>query len=170
MGALPARLMPPLGIGALLAMAGLGAALMLSRARLESTRQALAAERAIHAADVAAFEAAQARADADWRAEVARIQSANRRLNDEADRKADAARAAYAARVLRLPPAPADPGPSGGGALPGAELPARADRSGGASILLDRADALICAVNTARLEAAREWATRWAAEASLPAE
>ncbi len=166
MGALLARLTPPLGIGALLAIAGLSAALMLSRARLDSARQALTAERALRAADAAAFEAAQARADASWRAEVARIQNRNRRLNDDADRKVDAARADYATRVLRLPPAPADPGPSGGGALPGAELPARADRSGGAPILLDRADALICAANTARLEAAHEWA----AEPGSPAE
>lgn len=168
MGSLLTRLMPPLGIGALLTCAGLGTALMLSRARLDTARQALATERALHAADVSAFRDAQVRAAADWRAEVAGIQRTNRRLNDAADRKADITRAAYAARVLRLPPAPADSGSSGGGSLPIAELSARTDRSGGAAILLDRTDALICATNTARLEAAHDWAAGWVAETGSP--
>lgn len=165
MGALLARLTQPLRIGALLAMAGLGAALMLSRARLETARQALAAERALHAADVAAFTTMQDRADADWRAEIARIQSANRRKNDEADRRADAARTDYTARVLRLPAATANPGLSSDREMPGAGVPARADGPGGDTVLLARSDALNCATNTARLLAAHEWALELADQA-----
>jgi len=152
------RLAGPLGITALAMITGLSAALTLTRGKLADARADLRMEKALHATDIAHFKAAQASADAAWQTEIARIQTENRRLNDEADRRAEAARTDYAARVMRLPAAAADPGPSGNGALPGAGSAPNLDGPGGDSILLARADALICADNIARLQAAREWA------------
>ena len=159
------RLAGPLGITALIMMAGLAAALALTRGRLADARTELRMEKALHETDIANFKAAQASADAIWQTEVTRIQTENRRLNDEADRRADAGRADYAARVMRLPAAAADAGLSGDTALPGAGSAPSLDGPGGDSILLARADALICADNTARLQAAHEWALGLAGQA-----
>ncbi len=159
MPALLARFLPHLGIAALLAFAGLGLALKVQTGQLDTARKNLAVEQALHQSDLANVRATQARANADWQAEMLRATNENRRLNDDADRKAAAAGTVYVDRVLRLPAAAADPGLSGAGALPGADPAAGPDRSGGDAILLARADALICAANTARLQAARDWAT-----------
>ncbi|MCW2406620.1 hypothetical protein M2336_003249 [Sphingobium sp. B1D7B] len=103
------------------------------------------------------YRAAQAKAQADFDAQVAALRVHNRRLNDAAEQKSEALTLVYRDRVVRLPVAPAAcasnrPGlPAPGDAQP-------VDRSGRDPILLDRADALICATNTARLEAARAWA------------
>lgn len=164
MGAAFARFTPPLGIAALTVIAALSTALALTRGKLADLRKDLRVEQALHQTDIANVKAAQAKANADWQAEIARVQTENRRKTDEADRRADAARTDYAARVMRLPAAAADPRLSGGGALPGPGGAPSADRPGGDSILLARADALICATNTARLQAAHVWALGLAVE------
>lgn len=158
MPALLARLLPWLGIATLLALAGLGLALKLQSGRLDRARQALATERALHQADLANVRAAQAKADADWQAEIARVRHDNRRLNDEADRKAAIAGTDYMDRVLRIPAAAPDSRLSGTAPVPGADGAPGTDRSGGDTLLLARSDALICATNIARLQAAHDWA------------
>lgn len=158
MGTLLVRFVPHLGSAALLVIAALCAALALTRDTLADVRKDLRIEQALHQTDIATFKAAQARAKADHLAEIDRLRTENRRQTDEADRRAVAARSDYAARVLRLPAAPGDPGLSRAADMPDAGVPQSPDRSGGDTILLTRADALICAANTARLEAAHEWA------------
>jgi len=153
-----ARFAPQLGITALIVIAALSAALALTRGKLADARKDLRVEKALHETDIANFKAVQASADAAWQMEIASIQTENRRLNDEADRRADAGRADYAARVMRLPAAAADPGLSGDAALPGAGGAPSLDGPGGDSVLLARSDALICATNTARLSAGHDWA------------
>ncbi|OJY65523.1 MAG: hypothetical protein BGP16_12930 [Sphingobium sp. 66-54] len=152
------RFAPHLGVAAILVIAALSTGLALTRGKLVDARQDLRVEKALHETDTANFKAAQAKANADWQAEMARVQTVNRRLNDEADRRADAGRADYAARVMRLPAATADPGLSSDREMPGPGSAPSPDGPGGDSILLARADALICATNTARLQAAHEWA------------
>lgn len=164
MGALIRRFMPQLGPSALLGIALLGLALSVQTARLGNARRALALERALHQTDIANMRAAQAVANADWQAETARIRATNGRLKDETDRAADAVRIQYLDRVLRLPGAATDPGAATNAALSGTGTAEGADRSGRDAILLARSDALICATNTARLEAAHDWAMQIAAE------
>jgi hypothetical protein len=159
MPALLLRFAPHLGIGALLILAALGLALKLQTVRLDRTREALAMEQALHETDIANFRATQARASADWQAEIARTTARNRRLTDDADRQADADRASYLDRVLRLPATAAHSGAAGAAAMPGAGAPQGADGRGRDTVLLARSDALICAANTARLSAAHDWAT-----------
>jgi hypothetical protein len=158
MPALMLRFLPHLGIATLLAFAGLGLALKLQTGRLDGVRRDLTIERALHETDLANVRAAQAKANADWQAEIARTSQENRRLNDEADHKAATGSTVFADRVMRLPTAAADPDLSRASDMPGADAAPGADRSGGDAILLARADALICAANTARLDAAHDWA------------
>mgnify|MGYP001065364282 CR=1 FL=1 len=158
MSGLLTRLLPHLGVGALLGLAMLGLALKVQTGRLGDARRALATEQALRQRDRAEVKAAQAKAQADWQAELARIAEHNRRLSNDADRKTDHSRAVYSARVLRLPAAPTDPAAAGTAPLPRAHPAARPDGSGGDSLLLARSDALICADNTARLQAAHDWA------------
>jgi hypothetical protein len=164
MNALIGRLAPQLRSAALLAIALLGLALSVQTARLGSARRALALEQALHQTDIANMRAAQAVANADWQAETARIRATNGRLKDETDRAADAVRTQYLDRVLHLPDATADPGAATNAALSGTDAAEGADRSSRDAILLARSDALICATNTARLEAAHDWAMQIAAE------
>lgn len=165
-GWLPGRFLPHAGVAALLGIAALGLALKVQTGRLDDARQALATEQALHQRDLADVKAAQAKVQADWQAEIARLAQRNRRLSDDTDRKTDHARALYVDRVLRLPAAAADPAAAGAAPLPGAGPAADADRSGRDSVLLARSDALICAANTARLQAAHDWAR--SVEAAAP--
>jgi hypothetical protein len=158
MPALLLRFAPHLGLAALLALAGLALALRVQSGRLGDASEALALEKALHETSIANFRAAQARADADWQAEIARRAAHSRRQKDDADQQADAARTLYLDRVLRLPAAAADPGPATATGLPGTGAAASPDRSGRDAVLLARSDALICAANTARLIAAHGWA------------
>ena len=139
------------------ATGGLAVALALSLAwgaRVDSLR---AQHKAALEATIARYDAAQAKAQSDFDAKIAAMQAENRRLNDDADRKAADATIVYRDRVVRLPSAPASCA-AGGSDLSDAGDAARANRPGRDSVILERADALICATNTARLEAAREWA------------
>ena len=169
MGALVTRFVPHLGSAALLVITALCAALALTRGKLADVRKDLRIEQALHQTDIATFKAAQAKAEARHLAEIDRLRTENRRQTDEADRRAATARSDYAARVLRIPAAQGDPGLSCAAHLPSTGVPQSADGSGGDTILLTRADALICAANTARLEAAHGWAIGLARRASAKA-
>jgi hypothetical protein len=128
--------------------------------RLDVTKADLRVERQLRERDRANYEAAQAVAQADFDRQVSAIVARNERANHEADQKAADTRIVFRYRVVRLPAA------SGcaaqGTDLPGADLSHGADGPRADTVILARADALICADNTARLIAAHEWATRQA--------
>jgi hypothetical protein len=106
------------------------------------------------------YAEAQTKAQATFDTQIAALQTHNRRLNDAAQKQSDDLRIVYRDRVIRLPAATAQC-ITDGSAMP---LPGDAGsphRTSGDTVLLKRADALICATNTARLEAARDWALSW---------
>jgi hypothetical protein len=152
------RFAPQLGLAGLIALAALGLALKVQTGRLDKAKAALAAEASAHASDIAGFRAAQARADADWQEQLGRLAATQRRLKDEADRKADTAAILYRDRILRIPGNAAADGASADAGLPRAGLSPRADGPGADTLLLARDDALICSENSARLAAAHDWA------------
>lgn len=157
------RAMPFIGGAGALTIAGLGMVLALTRGELAGALKDLAVEKAVHETDIANFRAAQALANAMRLAELDQLKSTYRSIRDEADRHSASMLDGYHSLVMRLPAAPAgtDRGDAGGGAaLPHTGLSEGADRPGGDSVVLARADADICAVNTGRLEAAHAWAAR----------
>lgn len=145
-----------ISIGALI----VALALVLAWAfRLDALR---ARHKAAHAETVERYADAQKRAQEAFDAQIAAIQSQNRRLNDEADKNVADTTIVYRDRVIRLPTAPAQCA-AGGAQLPSPNLPQSPDGPGSDSpifdrVIIQRSDALICATNTARLEAAHEWA------------
>jgi hypothetical protein len=152
------RFAPQLGLASLIVIAMLGAALKIQATRLDKAKAALAASTAAHARDIATVRAAQDRANADWQAQLGRLAATQRRQKDDTDRKADTATILYRDRVLRLPGHATAEGIAARSGLPGAGLPPRADGPGADTLILARADALICAENSARLAAAHDWA------------
>ena len=153
------RFLPHLGIAALLTIAALSAGLAFTRDKLADVRKDLTLEQAFHARDVANFKAGQADANAKHLAEVGALKDNYWRLQNEADQRAIATRDDYLARVLRLPAAPrANQSSAVNPAVPGADLASSPLGPSSDSVLLARSDALICATNTARLEAAHLWA------------
>jgi len=110
------------------------------------------------ATTISRYTQAQKDAQAAFDAKVAASVARNKELNREADDKAVAATIVYRDRVVRLQSATSC-GPAGGSDVSTSNVPASADRSSGDSIVsIKRADALICADNTGRLEAAHGWA------------
>ena len=134
----------------------------MQQLRVTGLKSSLSAEKAGRAADRSNYERAQLKATAD--AYAAKIKK-----EAEYAKKADAADARYAdlsgqyhAAVLHYQAAQRAAGKAD---LPQSTKGAEgSDGSGGpplipqGSILIPQADALICADNTARLEAVREWA------------
>lgn len=158
MATLLARFAPHLGIAALALIAGLGVQNRLLTSQRDFARTALTQARTSHEADLASIRAAQALVNARHLAHITAMKSDYRRRQDDADRQTDSLRADYHDRVLRIAPARAHPADRAEIAMSGAKPSQSADRAGGDTILLARSDALICATNTARLEAAHEWA------------
>lgn len=110
---------------------------------------------------------AQRRAQAAFDAQIAALQTHNRRLNHAVQEQNEDLRIVYRDRVIRLPAAPAACAPSEP-ELSASGHAGSADGPRGDPILLERADAMICATNTARLEAARNWALEFNAADHLP--
>lgn len=132
-------------------------ALLLHAARSE--RDAAIAGRA---ADRSAYVAAQETARSNALAAAAKKDAENVKKADDADARFANLSAQYRAISLRYSAAQSVAGQS---RLPAAAKSTESpDRPGGlavipqGSILIPQADALICADNTARLQAAREWA------------
>ena len=144
----------------LIALALLLAVVGIQQLRVTGLKSSLRAEKAAHATTIANYR--QAQADATAKALAAKIETEKRH---EAEREKADARAAdlgqqYRAAVLRFQaaqraasgtnlPKPAETAESSNG--PG-EYPQLSQ------ILIPQDDALICADNTARLEAVRDWA------------
>jgi len=146
----------------LIAAAILLALLGVQTLRIAGLKSSLSAEKAGRLADRETYKRAQMEATAN-------AFSAKIKKEAEDAKKADAADARYAdlsqqyrAAVLRYQAAQREAGKADLPQSP--ESPASGDRPGGpslipqGSILIPQADALICATNTARLEAVREWA------------
>lgn len=144
------------------ATGGLAVALALSLAwgtRVDSLR---ARHKAVHAETVQRYTQAQKDAQAAFDAQRAADKAHNRRLNDEAAKKVAATTIVYRDRVIRLPTAAATCYPDSA-QVSATGVPTSPDRSRAEAELSDRVvikrnDALICATNQARLEAAHEWA------------
>jgi len=158
MARLLARFTPHLGIAALALIAGLGVQNRLIASQRDSARAELGQAHTSHEADLASIRAAQALVNTRHLADITAMKLAYRRRQNDADRQTDSLRAAYHNRVLRIAPARAGPADRAAIAMPGAQPAASPHRPGGDTLLLARSDALICATNTARLQAAHEWA------------
>jgi hypothetical protein len=128
-------------------------ALLAWALRLDHLR---AGHKAAHEQTKRDYAAAQVEAQARFDRQVAAIIAKNRSANDVADKKDADLRIVYRDRVVRLRPASASC-PASGAQLPSPDVPESDHGSGGDSVILERADALICATNTARLQAAQEW-------------
>jgi hypothetical protein len=97
---------------------------------------------------IAQFKAATKKAQA----ETKRIETASKEIAHEADKQADAVTIVYRDRVLRLPSA------ASASAASKDNAPGSTDGPGSDPVILERSDALICAENTSRLQAAHDWA------------
>lgn len=159
------RLLPYIGGAGALTIAGLAAALLWTRGELADARQALDLEKAVHETDTANFRATQALANSMWLEQLQQLQTSWRSMKDETDRRTDRVLTDYRSLVRLLPSAGAagaDPGRGAEGSVPGTGLAAGAPGSGSDTVLLARADADICAINTGRLETARDWGLKLA--------
>lgn len=118
-------------------------------------------EQAAHETTKRDYAQAQKDAQAAFDAKYAALLTQNRRLNDAADKKVADTTIVYRDRVIRLPTAAATCYPDSA-EMSATGVPKSPDRSRAEAELSDRVviprdDALICADNTARLEAVREW-------------
>jgi len=146
----------------LLLLATLAIALAFQTVRLSASRAALQAEKVQRQADHAEYAKAQSEAaQIALRAKIEK-DAENVAKAEQADDRYAALSAQYRAAIVR---AKAAQGTGRATDLPSAsESAASVDRSGGSpvfpvgNILIPEADAFICATNTARLQAAREWA------------
>lgn len=114
------------------------------------------AERQAHARTIHNYTEAQKLAEIAFTVKIEAIQKRNKELNDEADSRVAALRADYADRVRKLPKAAQCSAGSAG--MPEANGTESTNGPGGDAVILDRSDALICADNTSRLQAAHDWA------------
>ncbi len=110
------------------------------------------------ASTIARYEAAQKTAQADFDKQRAADKAHNDKANDHADTQNHATQLIYRDRVVRLPAAPASCA-AGGTGLPTANDAKSTDGpSADAIVSIKRDDAMICAINQSRLEAAHAWA------------
>ncbi|WBQ15050.1 hypothetical protein [Sphingobium yanoikuyae] len=147
---------------AVLAFALLVIAATVQTFRLQSAVAELETERLGRASDRKDYQRAQAEATADALSAKMKKEAEYAAKADEADARYADLSGQYRAAVLRYQAAQRA---VGGTDLPGAaEATQSGDGSGGGAvipagdILIPQADALICAENTARLEAVRAWA------------
>ncbi|WDA37875.1 hypothetical protein [Sphingobium sp. YC-XJ3] len=146
----------------LLLGAGLVLLLIVQTFRLQNTQAVLEAERAGRSADRSEYRRAQAEATANALADARKKEAEDAKKADAADARYADLSQQYRAAVLRYQAAQ---GSARQADLPSAtESPTGSNGPGGpsivpaGSILIPQEDALICATNTARLEAVREWA------------
>jgi len=146
----------------LLVSVGLILLLIVQTFRLQNTQAALEAERAGRTADRSEYRRAQAEATANALADARKKEAENARKADAADVRADDLAARYRALSLQYAAAQREARstdlPGAAQASPGADSPGGAPLVPLGSILIPEVDALICATNQARLEAAHEWA------------
>jgi hypothetical protein len=146
----------------LIAAAIMLALLGVQTLRVASLKSSLSAEKAGRLADRETYKRAQMEATANAFAAKIKKEAEDAKKADAADARYADLSGQYRAAVLRYQAAQRTAGKADLPQSP--EGPASSDGSGGfavvptGSLLIPQADALICAENTARLEAVREWA------------
>lgn len=146
----------------LIALALLLAAVGAQQLRVTGLKSSLSAEKAGRAADRSNYERAQLKATADAYAAKIKKEAEDAKKTDAADARYADLSSQYHAAVLRYQAS--QRAASGTDLSQSSEATASGDGPGGpslvpqGSILIPQVDALICADNTARLEAVREWA------------
>lgn len=139
------------------------AALAVTTLLLHAARSERDAAIAGRAADRAAYVAAQEAARSNALADAAKKDAENVRKADAADARYADLSAQYRAISLRYSAAQSAAGhanmPAARQASESIDGPSGPSVLSSGSILIPQADALICADNTARLQAAHEWAT-----------
>jgi len=146
----------------LIAAAFLLALLGAQTLRVAGLKSSLSAEKAGRLADRKTYKRAQMEATANAFAAKIKKEAEDAKKADAADARYADLSGQYRAAVLRYQAAQRAAGKADLPQSP--ESPASGDGPGGfavvptGSILIPQADALICATNTARLEAVREWA------------
>jgi len=142
-------------------IAGFAVAALVGSIGWRVTSLELEAEKSGRAADKASYEAAQQMAKAKALEEKQKLEKEYNDKAKKADADYDTLLAKYSAAVVHYK---ANQSPALRVDLPGSSNPAEgADRTGRGSELSEglfvrMADAQVCAVNTARLQSAREWA------------
>ena len=138
------------------------AALGVQTLRVAGLKSSLTAEKAGRTADRLSYEKAQAEATANALSNKLKVETENAKKADVADSRADDLAARYRALSLQYASAQRAAGkadlPSPAQGAESSDGPGRPSLVPQGSILIPQADALICATNTARLEAVREWA------------
>lgn len=137
-------------------------ALTIQTFRLSATQGALSAEKAGRQADLATYEKAQAQATSAALSAKLKKDAENAQKAEQADSRYADLSQQYRAAVLRHQAAQRQ---ASGTDLPSlSESAESGDGPGGSpviplgNILIPENDAFVCATNTARLQAAREWA------------
>lgn len=123
---------------------------------------ALTKEKASHAADVQSYKNAQAAAQKLADDTKTRLQHENQEKADEADANYTTLLSKYRTSLLRRETTPRTSGQPGGGQSDGTAQgdngPSYSTNVPAGSITITNSDADICAVNTARLQVAHDWA------------
>jgi len=142
-------------------VAGFAVAALISSIGWRVTSLSLEAEKSGRAADKAVYEAAQQMAKAKALEEKQKIEKEYNEKAKKADAIYDALLAKYSSAVVRYKanqsPAIRADLPASSGSAEGADRPGR-DSEFYEGFFVRMADAQVCAVNTARLQSAREWA------------
>lgn len=138
----------------------LGLALIITSLGWADSHKALVQERVSHQLDVQRFKDAQA--EANRKAEAKRTELEKKAKDDakKADGRYNALLAEYRSNLLRFKANQSGSVGSGHNKLQTTE---GADRSGSSTdvLTISISDAEVCAVNTARLQAAHDWATEY---------
>ena len=123
----------------------------------QHTSDSLAAEKAVHAQDIASYRRAQADAQAKADATRARLLKESKEKADEADQNYTNLYAMYRTNLLRYQALASSRSGSSGDSHSG--TPEVLDGPGASTLVPVTAEDLnICAINTARLQSAHEWA------------
>lgn len=124
--------------------------------------QALVAEKASHQADNNSYKAAQAAAVKAAQEEKARLANDNKEKAHVADQNYSGLLSKYRANLMRYQVAQSSTGSNSGGQSnsgpQGADGPGAGTDLSTGSVTITDSDAQICAANTARLQAAHDWA------------
>jgi hypothetical protein len=137
----------------------------------QHTKGQLIQEKAAHAADIASYKKAQADANAKAQQERAILQKESKADADQADANYSGLLARYRASLMRYSQTSASaagkPGDNQLSTTQGGDGPGSSSQLP-TTLTISGADADICAVNTARLEAVHDWAITLPKEATQP--
>lgn len=145
-----------------LAIAGLIGTNALTLHACDGVHKDFTKEKAAHAADIKSYKDAQAVAERRAAEIKSNLEKENKEKANAADANYSALLSKYRANLVRFQAAQSVPSrPSGGqqdGTTPSYNGPSYSSNIPDGSITITNKDADICAVNTARLQAAHDWA------------